>query len=448
MKFPLPSAHPTELTSAIQKLVEARMCILPDKVIAQDIPTREGLNTARQRAQDLLHRMIGLQEELDWQVYSFYGLTGESLTLPIEQVPPIALGQRAFEIIMARKMASGELETSWFERHRSVPLTDIPSDLPEEYQRLIERRISAIESDRDIALVEQPEYKRRWNLEPWEDQERRAVRKWLLDRMENARYWSTLELTSCARLADSLRSDTDFVQVAEIYCGRPDFNWTALVMDLVEAESVPFLAVLRYTDSGSRKHMVWERTWESQRKEDRIDDEIQADTSIPESSKTGAAKKRKIDEVGTIPVAPRYEPKDFRRSSYWSLRGKLDVPKERFMAFPFCERDVDPTPVIAWAGWDHLQQAQAIAAYYERVKNQEGWTPERRVPLLTGILELIPWLKQWHNDIHPEYKERMGTFFQQFVEDEARAMEMTMDQIRGWTPPAQSSSRGRKKRNT
>ncbi len=82
------------------------------------------------------------------------------------------------------------------------------------------------------------------------------------------------------------------------------------------------------------------------------------------------------------------------------------------------------------------------------MKNHEGWTPERRVPLLAGILELLPWLKQWHNDIHPEYHERMGDFFQQFVEDEARAMEMTLDQIRGWTPPVQSSSRGRKKRNT
>jgi hypothetical protein len=130
------------------------------------------------------------------------------------------------------------------------------------------------------------------------------------------------------------------------------------------------------------------------------------------------------------------------------MRGKLDVPKERFISFPFCERDVDSTPIIGWAGWDHLQQAQAIAAYYERVKNYEGWMPNRRVPLLTGILELIPWLKQWHNDIHPEFHERMGDFFQQFVEDEARAMEMTVDQIRQWIPPVQSRTRGGKKRNT
>ena len=38
--------------------------------------------------------------------------------------PGIDLGQRAFEIVMARQMAAGELETTWFERHRSTPITE------------------------------------------------------------------------------------------------------------------------------------------------------------------------------------------------------------------------------------------------------------------------------------------------------------------------------------
>jgi hypothetical protein len=223
---------------------------------------------------------------------------------------------------------------------------------------------------------------------------------------------------------------------------------TALIEELIEPDSVPLLPILRYKDSGIRKRMVWERTWDLQRREDAIDTEVEVDNEIPISLKAEFARKRRAEEVGEIPAPPKYDSKDFQKQSYWSRRGKLDVPKERFINFPFCERDVDQTPVIGWAGWDHLQQAQAIAAYYERVKDQEGWTFERRVPLLTGILELIPWLKQWHNAIHPEYKERMGNFFQQFVEDEARAMELTMDQVRGWIPRAQPSARGRKKRNT
>jgi hypothetical protein len=337
------------------------------------------------------------------------------------------------------------LETAWFERHGSTPITEIPSHWPEDYRKLVQRRIQVIETDRNIALIEQPEYKRRWNTELWEEQEQRALRTWLLNRMEDARYWSTLELTSCARVADRLQRDAEFRQVAELYRGRPDFDWTALVTELVEAESVPCLALLRYTESGLRTRAVWERVWELQRAEDRIDAEVQADGSIPEGIKAEAAKKRKAEEIGDIPPPPKYESKDFRRSSYWGLRGKLDVPKERFVSFPHCERDVDRTPVIGWAGWDHLQLAQAMAAYYERVKNHEGWTPQRRMPLLAGILELLPWLKQWHNEIHPEFQERMGDFFEQFVQDEARAMEVTVEQIRGWSPPAQPA-RGRRRR--
>ena len=43
----------------------------------------------------------------------------------------------------------------------------------------------AIANDRNIALIERPEYKRRWNTEPWAHQRERALRAWLLDRLES-----------------------------------------------------------------------------------------------------------------------------------------------------------------------------------------------------------------------------------------------------------------------
>ena len=86
---------------------------------------------------------------------------------------------------MARKMAAGELETTWFERHGSTPITEIPAEWPDDYRRLVERRIALIESNPNIGLIEQPEYKRRWNTEPWEAQLERALRNWLLDRLES-----------------------------------------------------------------------------------------------------------------------------------------------------------------------------------------------------------------------------------------------------------------------
>jgi hypothetical protein len=446
-KFPVPAANPLRLGKLLDAMGSERSNLLPVAVAAAKTPTRGSFAETKAQASALSGRMISLQEELDWQCYLLYGLLDETLVMPEGSTPPIHLGERAFEIVMARKMAAGDLETAWFDRHGSTPITEIPEHWPEDYRRLVERRIEVIETNRDIALIEQPEYKRRWNMEPWDEQERRAIRNWLLERMENKLFGSSLELSSCARLADCLQADAEFRQVAELYRGRPDFDWTALLTELVEAESVPFLAVLRYTDGGPRKRAAWERTWDLQRAEDRIDAEVQADVSIPESLKVEVAKNRKADEIGDVPPPPKYETKDFRKSSYWGLRGKLDVPKERFVLFPHCERDVDSTPVIAWAGWDHLQLAQAIAAYYERVKNHEGWTPQRRMPLLAGILELLPWLKQWHNEIHPEFHERMGDFFEQFVQDEARATEVTVEQIRAWTPPAQNGQ-GRRRRNS
>ena len=52
------------------------------------------------------------------------------------------------------------------------------------------------------------------------------------------------------------------------------------------------------------------------------------------------------------------------------------------------------------------------------------------MPLLACILELVPWLKQWHNDLDPTYNLRMGDYYARFVEGEAKELEMTVQQIR------------------
>ena len=59
--------------------------------------------------------MIALQEELDWEVYRLYGLIDEDLTYSGDDLPGLALGERAFEIALARAVASGEEETAWFD---------------------------------------------------------------------------------------------------------------------------------------------------------------------------------------------------------------------------------------------------------------------------------------------------------------------------------------------
>jgi hypothetical protein len=205
---------------------------------------------------------------------------------------------------------------------------------------------------------------------------------------------------------------------------------------LVEAESVPLLPVLRYKDTGLRKRAEWERTWELQREEDRLA-RRRKDAKEKEQELSASAPPREI------PIPPKYTSSDFQSSTCWRLRGKLDVPKERWVSFPHCESD-DGTLTIAWAGYDHLQLARAISAYYVEVQERLGGRDDPRVvPLLACLIELLPWLKQWHNDVDPEFGLPMGDYFEGFIQEEARQMGKTLDQIKGWEPPKKAARQKR-----
>ncbi len=434
-ELPLCERRPMELARILDTLAREIETSLPATRLrlaadgAQPLPTRQALDEQRERAAHLSRKAIVWQEELDWACYALYGLLPpDSETLRHACEPPeVALGERAFEILLARRMAAGTEQTSWFERHGSTPVTEIPAHWPEDYRQVVQCRIDLIERDRNIGLIERPEYKRRWNTPSWDALERAALRDWLLDRLEAPRLWPAsvdhpAQLTTVNRLADAVRGDAAFMQIAELYAGHSGFDLTQIVAELVGGEAVPFLPVLRYTETGLRKRAQWEDTWALQRRED-----------------AG-------EQVGKIPVPPKYQSKDFLKADYWRLRGGLDVPKERWVSYPGCERGADTSLVLAWAGWNHLQQATALAAYYLEMKETEGWPPARLQPLLAGLLELLPWLEQWHNDIDPAYGERMGTYYRGFVNEEARAAGFTLDDLRGWKPAAAPSGRGRRRR--
>jgi hypothetical protein len=76
---------------------------------------------------------------------------------------------------------------------------------------------------------------------------------------------------------------------------------------------------------------------------------------------------------------------------------------------------------------------------------QEGWQAERLKPLLAGIGELLPWLKQWHNDINPTFNERMGDFFETFLRSEIQKHGLTREDLAAWEPPATRTRRGRRR---
>ncbi len=336
-------------------------------------------------------------------------------------------------------MANGETETNWFERHDSIPITEIPADWPDWYQEIVARRIALIESNRFIRLIEQPVYKRRWNQDSWEKREKAALKSWLLDRLESARYVPQADRTnsfaqqhptliSVKALVELAEQDEDFVQVAARYSDNPHVELGPLVKSLVLEESAPFLPTQRYKTSGLARRKEWERVWELQRAEDAIDARTKLDPAHQDYLTEGAAETLKAQQVGDIGAPPTYTTKDFASNVVYSLRGKLDVPKERFILYQGCERD-DGWPLVAWAGLDHKQQALALSQYYREAKTQLGFEPERLKLLLAGLKDLLPWLKQWHNALEPVTQSRFGDFMQGVVEREARELGLGLDAV-------------------
>src|ERR1019366_4882396 len=261
------------------------------------------------------------------------------------------------------------------------------------------------------------------------------LRDWLLNRLEERDLWPTsAELLTTNQLADRVRRDADFMSVALLYRGREDFDREALVAELVGQASVPFLAALRYAETGLRKRAQWENTWRLQRQEDEIDAEVvtarptllpmaeskvrerwcainpRRDDETPDTYADRMAmaiarteieeeadriivaeqRRRKMEEVGDIPVPPKYISRDFQNQDYWRFRGGLDVAKERFVSFPNCSPEADGSLLVTWAGYNHLARAMAIGTFYQARKDRDGWSAERLRPLLAGLEEILP----------------------------------------------------------
>ena len=468
--LPLPAARPLDPARELQKASDTQSTLSPPAAIARwavgaaaDPPSsiwptlKRALEDAAGESEAMRRHRIALQEELDWQCYRLYGLIDADHTYG-KPVPPISLGERAFEIALARRVAAGDTTTTWFERHGSTPITEIPAHWPTDYRALVQKRLDAIEAVPNIKLIEQPEYKRRWSSEPWADRQAAALKSFLLDRLErlfdfdgrmNDSQTPTatlpLALMSIGELATAARRDPLFMEAAEVFTGDIAFDVTGLITTLVDQDSVPLLPILRYKPAGARKHAEWQGVWDLQRQEDAIDARTSLDPKNPAYLTPEQAADAKRKQVGDIPVPPKYTSADFLKAHYWRLRGKLDVPKERFVSFPHIVGQ-DGTPMIAWAGLDHLQLAKALGDFYGMVQTEYGGSDDPRlVPLLANLSELLPWVRQRHIESLPDYGGPPADFCEQFIRDEAASKSLTPNHLAAWTPPAAKANRATKK---
>ena len=338
-----------------------------------------------------------LQEELDWHVYQLFQLTKTAVVLEPGKVD--ALGARPFEAALGYNAGlSDRVGGGAIRRSVTVP------------KHWGDRRLEDVGS-----IMEAREFKRMWR-----DTELNVDQAEF--RISQSRKW--LEGILLARLENKIRDEREVVASRVVFQrialdAKPIMDVLAedsgaLLKRLMAAESVPHLASLRYSEDGLACYAEWLATWAAQRAEDQ-------------------------GRVADAKPAPKYEQSHFLAPEFWRLRGKLDVPKERFISYPHCESDQDGEPVYGWAGWDHLQRAQALASLYLKRKDGEGWTAARLTPMLAGLLELIPWVKQWHNEPSTEFDGlRMGDYFEKFLDGECRQHGLTHDDLRAWRPPKKS----------
>jgi hypothetical protein len=363
------------------------------------------------KSDQLRRRAIYLQEEIDWFIYSCFQLVTTGLApLDLDACNELTRGQRAFEeekerFSLIRK--EGKLLLASEAEVENSPATA----LTESQKTLRIARRTAIKASSELALIETNVFKRLWRDVETNETEKDFRRK------KTEELCSSVLLQFIEKIIKDLQtpvmlnevfsrleSEKSILGILE-YFEKTERN----IWDIASDEAVPYLAAYRHSEAGMAKRREWEETWALQRQED-----------------AGA----KVD----VPVPPKYDSKDFRRPEYWSLRGKLDVPKERFISYPGAE-DEQGSPMLGWAGWDHLQRATALAGLYQERKEQQGWEGPRLVPLLAGLWELVPWLKQWHNEPNEAFQgERLGDYFATFVIEEARLWGKTPADLEAWRP--------------
>jgi hypothetical protein len=321
-----------------------------------------------------LSRMIALQEELDWLCYALYGLdTASDVVAPdqVEACPPTWL---PWNLSFAEKDAANreartngqepdEQPSVWWERHRWEPLTALPKEASAALKKRVEARRARTASTPALALIETANFKRRWYKPDYAEQERVALTEWLADRVEQAAKART-QAFSLEQVVANLQDDARVLAVCEVLTGRKDFSLSQLVASALQCDAVPSHRFHVYKPAGLVKREVWERTWADQRRED-------------------------AGEKATPEVPPAYGSGDFLKPDYWRLRGKLDVPKERFLAFTEVPGHAGVDTLYGWAGWTVQQRVKAILAIDEELEDASVPLADR-IGLLDSAWRLLP----------------------------------------------------------
>lgn len=370
-----------------------------------------------------LHHMVALQEELDWLCYGLYGLDDVTDMVPAESVEPcpptwlpwnLAFAER--DAVNRAAVANGEepveQPTVWFTRHGWEPLSALPETASSEHRKRVEGRSIRTGRTPALTLIETANFKRRWYKPDYATQEREALALWLAGRVEDVATARTSAFV-VEQCVPSLQDDPRVLAVCEVLSGRKDFSLSLLVAEALRGDAVPSHRFHVYKASGLVKREVWERTWADQRRED-AGDKVTPD------------------------VPPAYGTGDFLKPEYWQLRGKLDVPKERFIAFTEVPGRAGVETLFGWVGWAATQRLKVILAIDEELEDAAVPLADR-IGLLDSAWRLLP-------DVAREdalAAARLKAELQAVVGADGPSRELIEDWKKRFPPPTTRTSRTR-----
>jgi hypothetical protein len=290
------------------------------------------------------------------------------------------------------------------------------------------RREAALKSSDELQLIETPLFKRAWrdaeqNLAEPEYRRKKDeadLENWLAQSIEE--WTSRRDATfSVGQLAAALQDQPPILLVAETLSGRRDFSLDILLKQILARESVPQHRFHTYTDAGLAKRGVWEEVWRLQRREDG-GEKIDQITAPPEYSQGSRGKST-----------------DFIRPEYWQLRGKLDVPTERFIAFTEVPGRVGADTQYGWAGWTSQQRVKAILAIDEELEDASVPLADR-IALLDSGWRLLPDVARED----PAAAPRLRAELQALIGPEGPSRELLEDWKKRFPPPTARPTRTRR----
>lgn len=342
-KFPIPSGlHETrvaQIAGRLHTMSRRRAEITPSAVVrtgdalSSAAALREALKRAEAEDESLFGQLVFWQEELDWECYALFGLPREARSGNNEAA-----------------LAAIPVRPEWRPFAWDGDLPPSAAILPKDVlARYTDRRRLAT-GNPALSLLEAPVHKRLWRGaqgvfgrydRTFAEKTRTALQKWLLDRVETAARDRGRPFGR-EQMVAALQDDPTVLAVCEVLAGRRDFNLSQAIAEALAGSSVPNSRFHLYSESGLVKREAWERTWEQERK-------------------------RLVGEKSPIDVPPTYGDDDFLQPEHWQLRGKLDVPSERFIAFTEVPGRAGIETLYGWSGWTPLQRLKAILAMDEEL---------------------------------------------------------------------------------